>query len=308
MQTQIKKMGNKIIAALLGFAAITAALWWAIFALKPYPLSPAELQARYSYTAPAAFAPVLKDLGEHSYDIRFTSFDGAPVNGRIKYPSDPSLAQTPFPLLIGLHGLGRSHMRWWQSSFKGSETVEQTQRITELALQNGYAVLALDARAHGERKNLEYTLKDLMLDLELWGQREPYEQMIAGSVKDYRLLLDWLLTQPLIDGRRVKVSGYSMGGQMALILASQEPRITAVAAIVPPHLDDKVAAVSPLRFMPGLAGKKLWLLSADDDEHASAQQNQALFDALPGSDKKHLRFPGGHLLPAGYAAGLAPWF
>ena len=108
--------------------------------------------------------------------------------------------------------------------------------------------------------------------------------------------------------KRVKVSGYSMGGQMALILASQEPRITAVAAIVPPYLDDKVAAVSPLRFMPGLAGKKLWLLSADADEHASAEQNQALFDALPGSDKKHLRFPGGHLLPAGYAASLAPWF
>lgn len=292
----------------LAVLATTAALWWGIFGLKPYQPSPEQVQARYDYSAPLAFAPSLKHLGEHAYEIRFNSFDGAPVNGRIKYPSDPAQAKSPFPLLIAFHGLGRSHMRWWQSTYKGGETLEHTHLVTEQALQQGYAVLALDARRHGERKNLEYNVLDLMRDMKLWGKREPYEAMIIDSVKDYRLLLDWLLPQPQIDGRKIQVSGYSMGGQMALILAAQEPRITAVAAIVPPHLDDKVAAVSPLRFAPALADKKLWLLSADDDEVASFQQNQALFEALPGREKKHLRFPGGHILPKDYPAQMRDWF
>jgi len=303
-----KKALKKIMVSILGLIATTAALWWGIFALKPYQPSPEQVQASYSYSAPVAFAPALKDLGEHSYEIRFSSFDGAPVNGRIKYPSDPAQAKAPFPLLIAMHGLGRSHMRWWQLSYKGGETLEHTHLVTELALKQGYAVLALDARRHGERKNLEYSVLKLMRDMDLWGKREPYEQMIIDSIKDYRVVLDWLLPQPQIDARRVQVTGYSMGGQMALLMASQEPRITAVAAMVPPHLDDKVALVAPLRFLPALAGKKLWLLSADDDEVASAKQNQALFEALPGSDKKHLRFPGGHILPKSYPEQLRDWF
>ena len=38
----------------------------------------------------------------------------------------------------------------------------------------------------------------------------------------------------------------------------------------------------------GLQGKRVWLLTADDDEHATPEQNQALFDAIPSADKKHL--------------------
>ncbi|MCZ8074473.1 MAG: hypothetical protein O9341_10090, partial [Paucibacter sp.] len=67
--------------------------------------------------------------------------------------------------------------------------------------------------------------------------------------------------------------------------------------------------VSPQRFLAGLAGKKkLWLLSAEDDEYASAAQNQALFEAMPGAAKQHLRFPGGHILPRDYPERLKPWF
>jgi len=42
--------------------------------------------------------------------------------------------------------------------------------------------------------------------------------------------------------------------------------------------------------------------------HASPQQNQALFDAIPSQDKKHLRFESGHLLPTDYVEQLSEWF
>lgn len=305
----LKKAG-KFTAGLLGVAAIAGALWWAVFGLKPYAPSAAELQARHAYVPVADLrvrlgAVEVVEGGHRAQALSFNSFDGQETKGRIVYPAG---ATGPVPLLIGLHAMGRSHQRWWHAEVKQRPTVEQTQYITTLALARGHAVLALDAREHGERKNPDHTVKDIMRDLHLWGRREAYERMIIDTVKDYRVLLDWAAQQPVIDAQRIRAVGYSMGAQMALLLGGLDPRVAAVAAIVPPHLDDKVAAVAPQRLLAGLAGKTVWLLSADDDEHASIAQNQALFDALPGSDKQHLRFPGGHLLPKGYTEQLRGWF
>jgi len=33
-----------------------------------------------------------------------------------------------------------------------------------------------------------------------------------------------------------------------------------------------------------------------------------LFEALPATDKRHIRFAGGHLLPAEYPQALDDWF
>lgn len=296
-------------AGLLGLAAVAGALWWGLFGLKPYTITDEALRARYAYSAPAAGIAVQQTAEPgHARALLFKTFDGSEVQGRIVYPSDPATAQRPFPLLIGLHGMGRGHVRWWQGEFKQRPTVEQTHRITALALQQGYAVLALDARNHGARKDPEYTLRDVMQDLHYWGKREPYEQMIIDTVRDYRLLLDWVQTQPQLDAGQIRVAGYSMGAQMALLIGGLDPRVKSVLAIVPPHLDNKVAVVAPRNLLPGLAGKKIWLLSADDDEHSDPADNAALFEAIPSHDRQHLRFAGGHLLPAGYVDRLAPWF
>lgn len=302
--------------SLLGIAALLGGLWWALFGLKPYEISEPALQARYALPAEARPEVLLSPWPEaspqhpHSLALRLRSFDGSEAQGRIVFPSDPAKADRPFPLLIGLHAMGRAHQRWWDREFKGRETLEQTDRITAMALAQGYAVLAIDARRHGLRKDATGPVTQMMRDLHLWGAREPYERMLVDTVRDHRLLLDWVSSQPQrFDASRIAVAGYSMGGQLALLLAGIDPRISQVAAIVPPHLDDKVAAVSPRRLLAGLAANtKVWLLSADEDEYASSAQNQALFDALPSSDKKHLRFASGHLLPAGYPEQLRDWF
>lgn len=297
-------------AGLLGAAALAAALWWVVFGLRPYDPSPEALQARHALAPAAAPQVTLGDVemlpgGHRAQTLRFRSFDGAEVIGRIVYPAG---ADGPAPLLLGLHAMGRAHQRLLQAEYKGRPTIEQTHRVTGLALARGYAVIALDAREHGQRAAPGRKGSDLLRELHWWGRREPYERMIIDTVKDYRVLLGWAVQQPDIDARHVRVAGYSMGAQMALLLGALDTRIEAVAALVPPHLDDKVAAVNPRRLLAGLAGKRVWLLSADDDEHASAAQNQALFDALPGPDKRHLRFPGGHVLPEGYPERLRDWF
>ncbi|MFG6440462.1 dienelactone hydrolase family protein [Roseateles sp. LKC17W] len=301
---------GKFMAGLLGIAALAGALWWGLFGLKPQDPSPAALQARHAHAPQSALQVQLGEVqvlpgGHRAQSLRFRSFDGQQTMGSIVYPAQ---AAGPVPLLLGLHAMGRNHHRMLQAEFKGRPTVERTHEVAALALARGHAVLALDAREHGERKNPEHTVLDIMNDLHWWGRREPYERMLIDTVKDYRAVLDWAVQQPGIAPTGVRVAGYSMGAQMALLLGALDARITAVAAVVPPHVDDKLAFVSPRRLRDGLAGKRVWLLTADDDEYASAADNQALFEALPGTDKRHLRFAGGHLLPAHYVESLRDWF
>ncbi len=290
------------VGVLVGLAAAAGAIWHFVW-LKPYGVTAAELQARYAYRE--EFVP-----GDgHSVDIRLRSFDGALVSGRIVYPADPALATRPFPVLIGLHAMGRSHMRWWHAEFNGRPTIEQTHRLTQMALQRGYAVVAIDARAHGQQRHLgqPHAAQRAMRDMHWFGRRQAYERMIIDTVRDHRVLLDWLVEQPHLDAGRIRAAGYSMGAQGALLLAGLDERVQAVAAMVPPHLGANVAAVAPISLIAGLQGKRVWLLTGDEDEHASPEQNQALFDAVPSRDKKHLRFDSGHLLPTDYVEQLAKW-
>ena len=237
------------------------------------------------------------------------SFDGAVANGRIVYPADPAVLAAPRPVLLGLHAMGRSHGRWSEAEFKGKRTLENTHRLAELALQQGYVVMALNAREHGDRKNADKPLapRELLRNLHWWGEREPYERLIVDTVKNWRMLLDWVAQQPQFDRSNIRVAGYSMGPQMALLLAGTDGRVSAVAAMVPPGLTNRVAVVAPLNVAPQWAATRVWLLIADDDDHASARENAALFTALPGAGKQHLRFAGGHLLPADYVKCLLPW-
>jgi dienelactone hydrolase len=292
-----------VIGTVVGLAAVAAAIWHFVW-LKPYSVTAAELQARYAYKEE------LVPRDARSVDIRLRGFDGALFTGRIVYPSDPARATRPFPVLVGLHAMGRSHMRWWEAEFNGRPTIEQTHRITQMALQQGYAVVAIDARAHGQRRNpgQRHPAQRAMRDMHWFGRRQAYEQMIVDTVRDHRVLLDWLVAQPHLDAGRISVAGYSMGAHCALLLAALEDRVQAVAAIVPPHLGANVAAVAPINLIDGLQGKRVWLLTADEDDHETPKQNQALFDAVPSQDKKHLRFESGHLLPTDYVEQLADWF
>lgn len=57
-----------------------------------------------------------------------------------------------------------------------------------------------------------------------------------------------------------------------------------------------------------LVDNQVWLLSADDDEYASSDQNLALFESFPSKDKRHLVYAGGHILPDTYVNDLGGWF
>lgn len=280
--------------------------WYAIFGLTPYRVSAQELHKLYSYETKSTDV-TLSPISPNEFDLTFESFDGELVYGRLIYPENVE-PNKPVPILIGVHGMGRTYIRWMEDQFKGTDTAEQTDELTNMALQKGYAVLAIDARNHGKRKDLDYNIKDVMYDLRFWGNREPYEKMIIDSVKDHRVVLDWILTQRQFDAGNISVAGYSMGGQISLILATMDSRINKVLSIVPPASKDTVAKVSPLNFVDRIQSSKVWLVTADNDEYANMADNSRLYDEINVQDKHHIVISGEHVLPEGYYKKLEGWY
>ena len=302
---KIKKIFNIALVITL-MLLISGVSWYTVFGLKAYKVTVQELEELYSYQKQAVNVD-LTALKKGQFNITFNSFDGEQVYGQLIYPKNADPSQ-PIPILIGVHGMGRTYVRWVEGEFKDTDTLEQTDELANMALARGYAVLAIDSRNHGKRKNLDYNIKDVMYDLWFWGKKEPYENMIIDSVKDHRVLLDWVVTQPQFDQNNISVAGYSMGGQISLILASMDERVSKVLSIVPPASKDTVARVSPLNFVTRLNTEKVWLVTADNDEHASVEDNSVLYDALNVLDKHHIEIAGGHILPEGYYKQLTGWF
>ncbi|PAY01642.1 acetylesterase [Pseudoalteromonas sp. HM-SA03] len=302
----VKQNWRKAMLVVTGIIAGVAAVWYAVFGLKPYSVTPEELTQIYSYEQKVVEVN-LSPLKTNHFVLEYTTFDGDKVNGHILYPSNYD-ATKPMPVMVGVHGMGRSDVRWIQESFKGRDTFEQTDELTKMALANGYAVIAIDSRNHGKRKNLEHNIIEVMHDLDWWGKREPYEKLIIDSVKDHRVLLDWIATQPQFDLDQISVAGYSMGGQISLILAALDKRVDNVLSIVPPYLTNAVARVAIKNFATAVDSPKVWLVSADDDEYASERENKALFEAIASEQKHHVVIEGGHLLPEGYYKKLQGWY
>ncbi|QUI63296.1 alpha/beta fold hydrolase [Pseudoalteromonas sp. A22] len=302
----VKQNWRKAMLVVTGIIAGVAAVWYAVFGLKPYSVTSEELTQIYSYEQKAVEVK-LSPLKANHFALEYTTFDGDKVNGHILYPSNYD-ATKPIPIMVGVHGMGRSDVRWIQESFKGRDTYEQTDELTKMALAKGYAVIAIDSRNHGKRKNPDYNLIDVMRDIDWWGKREPYENMVIDSVKDHRVLLDWIATQPQFDQNQISVAGYSMGGQISLILAALDKRVDNVLSIVPPYLTNAVARVAIKNFATAVDSPKVWLVSADDDEYASERENEALFEAIASVKKHHVVIEGEHILPEGYYKELQGWY
>jgi len=79
----------------------------------------------------------------------------------------------------------------------------------------GYAVLAIDARGHGENRN---PLR------RGWARADAFEGDLAAAV-------DWLRVCPFVDGQRLVVMGHSMGAGAALDFATRDSGIDGTVLI-----------------------------------------------------------------------------
>lgn len=303
MQRTHLKIVQVISFGLVGLGLL--ALYWYLFiALKEEPMTFQEILSTYNYQAPQSLDISLTPLGNNQFGLSFTSFDGDRVNGQIRYPQ---AKKSSHPVLLGVSAMGRSHERWWSNSYKERPTITQVNKMTDIAIDKGYAVIAIDARYHGSRKNPKLPISTIMNRLHYLGDKTAYEDMIRKTVLDYRVLIHWLSTQPQLDETRINLAGYSTGAQIVLLLSTLEEHIQQVISLAPPYLDNKVAAVAPINFVPHSRAQKLLLITADNDEFATQAENTELFKRIDIENKQHQVFPGSHILPPGYIDTVAEW-
>jgi len=170
---------------------------------------------------------VIKD--ENGYKILkvyFNSVNGERVPGLLSLPKK----EGKVPCIVFLHGYGGKK--------------EDILIAAELVAKEGYAIMAIDAEYHGERKE---------------EGKELYSPNITDSVKgiiqtviDLRRAVDYLETRPEIEKDKIGYIGGSMGGILGAIFIGVEPRIRAAALIVAGGNMSLMVRESQHHTMPGI--------------------------------------------------------
>ena len=232
----------------------------------------------------------LKTIENDAFGARskftFTSDDGQTVNGLIGFPSN---SKDNLGIVIALHPMGLSQKFWWSD-----KSPLPAYKVSNALRKKGYIVISLDARMHGERGNKRFGAKELIKRAHSDTPRL-YIDTIIGSVRDYRALLNWAKGE--FKPKQTIVMGYSMGAQMSLLLASYEPTINHVIAMVPPYVESPTLPVAPRVHTPRIKSASVLWLAGNKDPHSSASQTEEAFQQISSGTKTLKWFDAGHRLP-----------
>lgn len=189
--------------------------------------------------------------------------------------------------------MGTDQNLWW------SPNKINGQKISDKLLESGYAVLTLDARRHGERVVDDLGPRDMIAKARS-DQPRLYTDMIIGTVRDYRIALNWAKKELQLENTPVLVAGYSMGAQMSLLLASYESAIKQVMVMVPPYVSEPLSPVAPRLHVSRINKAEVMILAAKQDPYSTQENYQLVFDKIASTNKSMKWFESGHLLPADY--------
>jgi len=235
-------------------------------------------------------------LGKRS-KLSFTSDDRRPVNGIIAFPTED---QSPTKVAFALHPMGTDQTFWWSD-----KSPLAANHLTEHLRKLGYTVISLDARRHGQRAIEGFGPRELLARAH---SAEPrlYIDTIIGSVRDYRTVLNWSKTE--FQPARMVALGYSMGAQMSLLLASYEPSIDAVLAMVPPYVQNPTSPVAPRVHVTRIDKAKVLWLAGRKDRYSTVDQTKEAFNKVKSKDSSLSWFDSGHRLPNTYMATAIDFF
>ena len=182
-------------------------------AIGGLPATKTPLNARVTGT--------LERKGYRVEKVIYESLPGFFVSANLYVPTTGS---GPFPAVLGTAG---------HAMPEGKASPVYQSAFIALALR-GYVVLAYDPPAQGERWELKDPVSGEMKSL---GHISPGLQCLVTGDTSARYFmwdgirgLDYLLTRPEVDGRRIGVAGNSGGGTQSAFLGICEPRLAAVAS------------------------------------------------------------------------------
>lgn len=160
-------------------------------------------------------------------DVRFTN-EGRSLHGwwfPARNPDDPQqLAQTPAPTIVFCHG--------------NAFNIERHTPFMDFLPQRGFNVFIFDYRSYG------------------MSDRGPLHR--DGLIHDAGAAIDYVFSRDDIDPERIGLYGMSLGGNIALAAAAEDPRVASVCSVATFSRWERVAG----DFLPVLGP---WLVSPGRD-------------------------------------------
>lgn len=254
----------------------------------------ATLAAAYAYDAKKPLhvqEKAVKSETAYVMHVQIEGPDGEKAEGTFMRPK----AEGVYPVVLLLHGLTSDKETMMQ--FFGTPLVEQ-----------GVAVLALDAPYHGERKKAGMDPS----------QPTIFPTVVQGGVREWRRALDYLATRRDVDMKHVGLLGYSMGSMMGAILGAVDDRIGSFALCVggdpilpvvsqiPSALRGLVYNVSPSLYIGHIAPRPILMLNGRQDMTITETASHRLYAAAQ-EPKEQLWYESGHILPPDAGMKAVAW-
>ncbi|MCA0873870.1 alpha/beta fold hydrolase [Seohaeicola saemankumensis] len=284
-------MRNHLIAALTALATLTHTAP----ARAEAPASVFDVLASYYRTDPmpleSRILPEATSELSRTFTVEFRGFDREWVTGRLALP----VGVANPPVVIAVHGITQSADQWWRMTGPYSFPAYHRQAL----LENGVAVLAIDARNHGARiETKDFPSAYAYLEN---GYFDAAFKMIAETALDVRRAIDFLETQDTVDATRLGYVGFSLGAHVGWLATATDDRITRSLLmgmpIIPAPGGMAPRFTEQQLYLDGLTDRPLRLLAAREDTFYSMEQVHQLFDAIPSQAKELIEIDGPHDMP-----------
>jgi pimeloyl-ACP methyl ester carboxylesterase len=122
----------------------------------------------------------------------------------------PQGVPAPIPAVLMLHGYGEDR-RVWES-------------LKAKFVAQGWAVMSLDLRGHGDSKTQNQRPITAMPE---------WRSSSHDFAQDIDPALDWLKRQPRLDSKKIVIVGYDIGANLALVASGKFSEVRSVVAIKP---------------------------------------------------------------------------
>lgn len=223
-----------------------------------------------------------------------------------------------------LHGLSDSKEDWVYPSEPYLEWSKNLTSIKDSLLVLGYNLIIPDAKFHGERKyELGFRPPESLPPVISKNEKDSqlFETLMTSTVKDLRIIMDYIQLRNSITDQTFSVIGYSMGGNFAILLSAFDNRISSVVACVPPinlparglemfNWSEEVIQgqkdITPMKYAE-LQSSPILLLMGKKDFFSTEEEVSRFFEKVPIKDKELKYFDSGHILPNEYKFDAIQW-
>jgi len=215
------------------------------------------------------------------------------------------------------HGMGGSKDNWLYT--KG-ELTKKYKQIKDSLLFLGYNLIIPDAKYHGERTyEANFTPANLLIQP---SKLSFAQNMFITSSRDIRIIMDYIEAENPKKKISFSYIGYSMGGNIGVLLNSVENRFQGVVVCVAAldavktsievfgwkdmEASNKLNYISPNNY-GAFQKTPICLLMGKTDKYYTEKETKEFFESILLADKSLKFYNSGHYLPQAFVNDAINW-